>query len=60
MTRAVISYGPTDSSKRGPVVDMSTSLGALDLPAPVLTASGCAAADGAADARLDISFPHPR
>ena len=55
MTRAVISYGPTDSEKRRPAVDMSTSLGALDLPAPVLTASGCAAAGRELDQFFDVT-----
>ena len=40
----------------GPVpVDLATSLGTLALPAPVLTASGCAAAGRELDNYFDIT-----
>ncbi len=55
MTRAVISYGAPDRRSAPPDVDLSTSLGALALPAPVLTASGCAAAGRELDQFFDIT-----
>ena len=57
MTRALISQGPIPG--KGPVadLDMSTDLGGVILPSPVMTASGCAAAGrarrGVAAARRD-------
>jgi len=55
MTRALISQGPLPG--KGPLVylDMSTSLGELDLDGPVLTASGCAAAGKELDQFFDIT-----
>ena len=45
MTRAVITHGPRpDAAADVPDIDMSTWLAGLELPSPVLTASGCAAA----------------
>lgn len=54
MTRAIITHG-VPRSPRGPSVDMSTSLGRLDLAAPVLTASGCAASGRELDQFFDIT-----
>ena len=54
MTRALISHGPIGDD-RLPDVDMSTQLGGLGLPAPVLTASGCAAAGRELDQFFDIT-----
>jgi dihydroorotate dehydrogenase (NAD+) catalytic subunit len=55
MARAVISQGPI--AGKGPVayVDMSTTLGDLDLTGPILTASGCAAAGRELDQFFDIT-----
>lgn len=45
MTRAVITHGPRPgTAETEPDVDMTTWLAGLELPSPVLTASGCAAA----------------
>ncbi len=54
MSRTVI---PTlhEEPIAGPIVDMSTSLAGLELPAPVLTASGCAAAGRELDQFFDIT-----
>lgn len=54
MTRALISHAPLGNTSL-PNVDMSTSLGALELPAPILTASGCAAAGRELDQFFDIT-----
>ena len=55
MTRALISQGPI--SGKGPVadLDMSTDLGGVILPSPVMTASGCAAAGRELDQFFDIT-----
>jgi dihydroorotate dehydrogenase (NAD+) catalytic subunit len=55
MARAVISQGPI--AGKGPVayVDMSTTLGDLELTGPILTASGCAAAGRELDQFFDIT-----
>lgn len=56
MTRAtVLPAEHHDGRGARPDVDMSTSLGVLDLPAPVLTASGCAAAGRELDQFFDIT-----
>lgn len=54
MTRALISQGPVASAPL-PKVDMSTTLGQLHLPAPMLTASGCAASGRELDQFFDIT-----
>ncbi len=54
MTRALISQGPVPSAPL-PAVDMSTTLGQLHLPAPMLTASGCAASGRELDQFFDIT-----
>jgi dihydroorotate dehydrogenase (NAD+) catalytic subunit len=54
MTRALISHAPLGNESL-PDVDMSTSLGGLQLPAPILTASGCAAAGRELDQFFDIT-----
>lgn len=54
MTRALISQGPVAAAPM-PKVDMSTTLGGLALPAPILTASGCAAAGRELDQFFDIT-----
>jgi hypothetical protein len=41
MTRAVVRQGSVAAA--APNIDMSTRLGPVGLPSPVLTASGCAA-----------------
>jgi dihydroorotate dehydrogenase (NAD+) catalytic subunit len=56
MTRAVITHGPrTDNVVVVPDIDMSTRLAGLELPAPVLTASGCAAAGRELDQFFDVT-----
>lgn len=55
MTRALIGYGSREPEDAGASVDMSTSLSWLDLPAPVMTASGCAAAGRELDQFFDIT-----
>lgn len=55
MTRALIGYGSRTTHDAGAAVDMSTSLSWLDLPAPVMTASGCAAAGRELDQYFDIT-----
>jgi len=55
MTRALISHGPMPGSTPVPDVDMGTTLGSLSLPAPILTASGCAAAGRELDQFFDIT-----
>ena len=54
MTRAVVRYS-SENPGAGPNVDMSTSLGSFDMAAPVLTASGCAAAGRELDQFFDIT-----
>ena len=56
MTRAVITHGPRpDASRELPDVDMTTYLAGVELPSPVLTASGCAAAGRELDQFFDVS-----
>jgi dihydroorotate dehydrogenase (NAD+) catalytic subunit len=56
MTRAVITHGPRPDQKAAvPHVDMTTWLAGLELPSPVLTASGCAAAGRELDQFFDIT-----
>jgi len=55
MTRAVFSPASSSDAEQWPDVDMSTSLGMLELSAPVLTASGCAAAGRELDQFFDIT-----
>lgn len=56
MTRAVITHGPRrDATVAMPDVDMTTDLAGVELPSPVLTASGCAAAGRELDQFFDIT-----
>ena len=56
MTRAVITHGPRpDKATDLPDIDMRTWLAGLELPSPVLTASGCAAAGRELDQFFDIT-----
>ncbi len=55
MTRAVISQGPMPGEEPVARIDMSTDLAGVDLPSPVLTASGCAAAGRELDQFFDIT-----
>lgn len=55
MTRALISRGPLPGSTPVPHVDMTTRLGSLELPTPVMTASGCAAAGRELDQFFDVT-----
>lgn len=55
MTRAVITHEPLTDDSFDPDVDMTTSLAGLELPGPVLTASGCAAAGRELDEFFDIT-----
>lgn len=55
MTRAIFTSGPRDAGQPRHQVDLSTQLGKLDLAAPVLTASGCAAAGRELDQFFDIT-----
>jgi dihydroorotate dehydrogenase (NAD+) catalytic subunit len=56
MTRAVITHGPRpDEVADLPDVDMTAWLAGLELPSPVLTASGCAAAGRELDQFFDIT-----
>ena len=56
MTRAVITHGPRpDATADVPDVDMTTWLAGLELPSPVLTASGCAGAGRELDQFFDIT-----
>jgi dihydroorotate dehydrogenase (NAD+) catalytic subunit len=54
MSRAIITHGASRTPK-GPTVDMSTNLGRVELSAPVLTASGCAASGKELDQFFDIT-----
>lgn len=54
MTRAVIRPN-AGSAKAAPRIDLGVTLGKLELPAPVLTASGCAAAGKELDQFFDIT-----
>ncbi|MFZ8926926.1 MAG: dihydroorotate dehydrogenase, partial [Candidatus Nanopelagicales bacterium] len=53
MTRAVVRQGHVAAA--APNIDMSTRLGSVGLPSPVLTASGCAASGRELDQFFDIS-----
>ena len=53
MTRAVVRHGTSPAAV--PNIDMSTRLGAVGLPSPVLTASGCAASGRELDQFFDIT-----
>ncbi len=56
MTRAVITHGPRPGvTTHLPEVDMRTSIANLDLPSPVLTASGCSASGRELDQFFDIT-----
>ena len=55
MSRALIGRAPRPGEEPLPDVDLSTSLGPLALQAPVLTASGCAAAGRELDQFFDIA-----
>jgi dihydroorotate dehydrogenase (NAD+) catalytic subunit len=54
MTRAIITNAP-GGDRQGRRINMSTSLGPVELSAPVLTASGCAAAGRELDQFFDIT-----
>jgi dihydroorotate dehydrogenase (NAD+) catalytic subunit len=53
MTRAVVRHSTPSAAT--PAIDMSTRLGSVGLPSPVLTASGCAAAGRELDQFFDIT-----
>lgn len=53
MTRAVVRHG--QSTAAIPDIDMSTRLGGVGLPSPVLTASGCAASGRELDQFFDVT-----
>ncbi len=55
MSRALISRGPMPGATPVPDVDMTARLGPLELPTPVMTASGCAAAGRELDQFFDVS-----
>ena len=55
MSRALISHSPLPGDEPLGTIDMSTDLGGVDLPSPVLTASGCAAAGRELDQFFDIT-----
>jgi dihydroorotate dehydrogenase (NAD+) catalytic subunit len=55
MTRAVISQGPMPGEEPVVRIDMSTDLAGVELPSPVMTASGCAAAGRELDQFFDIT-----
>jgi dihydroorotate dehydrogenase (NAD+) catalytic subunit len=55
MSRALISHSPIPGDEPRGVIDMGTVLGGVDLPSPVLTASGCAAAGRELDQFFDIT-----
>lgn len=54
MTRALFVQGAVPAGA-SPAVDMTTDLAGVELPSPVLTASGCAAAGKELDAYFDIT-----
>ena len=55
MTRALISQGPLPGEQPLAPIDMSTDLAGIELPSPLLTASGCAAAGRELDQFFDIT-----
>jgi dihydroorotate dehydrogenase (NAD+) catalytic subunit len=55
MTRAVIRRRPRPARAVEPTVDMTTDLVGVELPSPVLTASGCAGAGRELDQFFDIT-----
>lgn len=55
MTRALISHGPISGEEPVARIDMGTDLSGIELPSPVLTASGCAAAGRELDQFFDIT-----
>jgi dihydroorotate dehydrogenase (NAD+) catalytic subunit len=55
MTRALISQGPIPTAGPKVTIDMSTDLAGIELPSPVMTASGCAAAGRELDQFFDIT-----
>jgi dihydroorotate dehydrogenase (NAD+) catalytic subunit len=55
MTRALISQGPLPGEQPLAPVDMTADLAGMDLPSPMLTASGCAAAGRELDQFFDIT-----
>lgn len=55
MTRAIIGYGGAEASPSSPRAAMATDLAGVELPSPILTASGCAASGRELDAYFDIT-----
>jgi dihydroorotate dehydrogenase (NAD+) catalytic subunit len=55
MSRALFTSGPLGAGAALPAVDMSTSIATFATPAPVFTASGCAAAGKELDQFFDIT-----
>lgn len=57
MSRALITHGSSEAkdTKAATRVEMGTDLAGIELPSPVLTASGCAAAGRELDAFVDIT-----
>jgi dihydroorotate dehydrogenase (NAD+) catalytic subunit len=55
MTRALISQGPLPGEQPLAPIDMGADLAGIELPSPVLTASGCAAAGRELDQFFDIT-----
>ena len=55
MTRALISQGPLPGEQPVAPIDMAADLAGIELPSPVLTASGCAAAGREIDQFFDIT-----
>ena len=55
MNTPIISSRRRSGRDADAAIDMSTSLGGLQLPSPVLTASGCAAAGQELDNYFDIT-----
>lgn len=57
MSRALITAGGSDSERHADLsrIDMRADLAGVELPSPILTASGCAAAGRELDAFVDIT-----
>ena len=55
MSRALISHSPLPGEEPVGTIDMGTVLGGVELPSPVLTASGCAASGRELDQFFDIT-----